>query len=254
MKKLLFLFSLCALMVSPAFSQNDNYYTGDESTVTEKTNEAPPVLPEYTQPPCPEEGYLWTPGYWAWGTEGYYWVAGVWVHAPAADMVWTPGYWSHYNGYYGWHAGYWSNHIGYYGGINYGYGYTGFSFFGGKWKDGVFQYNTNIWTVNTDKIHHTYVGDEIHKPVENHASFNGPGGITYRPMANEEAALKEKHNGATIEQLAHIDAALHDKRQYNHNNEGKPAYHSMNKPGGQYFDEHGNAIHVGKMKENKPRR
>ena len=24
----------------------------------------PPALPVYEQPPCPVEGYLWTPGYW----------------------------------------------------------------------------------------------------------------------------------------------------------------------------------------------
>ncbi|HEY4049994.1 MAG TPA: hypothetical protein VGM27_24295, partial [Acidobacteriaceae bacterium] len=28
---------------------------------------APPVLPVYTQPVCPGDGYLWTPGYWAYG-------------------------------------------------------------------------------------------------------------------------------------------------------------------------------------------
>ena len=28
--------------------------------------EAPPPLPDYEQPPCPEDGYLWAPGYWAW--------------------------------------------------------------------------------------------------------------------------------------------------------------------------------------------
>ena len=30
-------------------------------------NVAPPVLPVVEQPPCPVEGYIWTPGYWAWG-------------------------------------------------------------------------------------------------------------------------------------------------------------------------------------------
>jgi hypothetical protein len=24
---------------------------------------APPVLPVYSQPPCPGDGYIWTPGY-----------------------------------------------------------------------------------------------------------------------------------------------------------------------------------------------
>src|SRR5271168_650593 len=27
---------------------------------------APPVLPVYVQPPCPEPNLLWTPGYWAY--------------------------------------------------------------------------------------------------------------------------------------------------------------------------------------------
>ena len=26
---------------------------------------APPALPVYTQPICPGDGYIWTPGYWA---------------------------------------------------------------------------------------------------------------------------------------------------------------------------------------------
>jgi len=30
----------------------------------------PPALPIYEQPPCPAEGYLWTPGYWVTETLG----------------------------------------------------------------------------------------------------------------------------------------------------------------------------------------
>jgi len=38
---------------------------------------APPPLPVYDQPPIPGEGYLWTPGYWAYDEgDGYYWVPG----------------------------------------------------------------------------------------------------------------------------------------------------------------------------------
>ena len=33
-------------------------------------NVAPPALPVYEQPPCPTEGFLWTPGYWAYGPDG----------------------------------------------------------------------------------------------------------------------------------------------------------------------------------------
>src|SRR5260370_17338595 len=37
---------------------------------------APPDLPVYEQPICPGEGYLWTPGSWAYddGFGDYYWV------------------------------------------------------------------------------------------------------------------------------------------------------------------------------------
>ena len=55
----------------------------------------PPVLPVYAQPLCPGPGYIWTPGYWAWGPDddGYYWVPGTWVIAPQPGFLWTPGYW-----------------------------------------------------------------------------------------------------------------------------------------------------------------
>ena len=39
---------------------------------------APPELPVYEQPICTGEGYIWTPGYWAYGPEGYFWVPGTW--------------------------------------------------------------------------------------------------------------------------------------------------------------------------------
>ena len=54
---------------------------------------APPALPVYTQPLCPGDGYLWTPGYWAYGQDGYYWVPGVWVQPPSGGVLRTPGYW-----------------------------------------------------------------------------------------------------------------------------------------------------------------
>ena len=43
---------------------------------------APPALPIYTQPMVPAAGYLWMPGYWAYGDEGYFWVPGTWVEPP----------------------------------------------------------------------------------------------------------------------------------------------------------------------------
>ena len=174
MKKVMILFSMCVLAVTTAFSQDaDVYYNGDEATVTVKAQEAPPAIPDYVQPPCPGDGYLWTPGYWAWGGTGYYWVPGVWVMPPSVGLLWTPGYWGFYNGYYGWHRGYWGEHIGYYGGINYGFGYFGTGFYGGRWEGGHFRYNTAVWHVNRS-IHNTYV-EEHHFDGGPRASYNGPG-------------------------------------------------------------------------------
>ncbi len=241
MKKLLILFSICTMAVSAAFSQDDTYYTGDEATVTVKAQVAPPALPEYVQPPCPADGYIWTPGYWAWGTTGYYWVPGVWVMPPSIGLLWTPGYWGWYSGYYGWHHGYWGDHIGYYGGVNYGFGYYGTGFYGGRWEGGHFMYNTAVWHVGGG-IHNTYVNREgIHENVGVRFSFNGPNGVHYRPAAHEEAAIRESnHVERTREQVGHEQGMANERGQF-HNPNSRPAVHSMSQPGGQRFDERGHA-------------
>src|ERR1700728_2488194 len=41
---------------------------------------APPLIPYYDQPVAPGYGYIWTPGYWAYGDDGYNWVDGAWVY------------------------------------------------------------------------------------------------------------------------------------------------------------------------------
>jgi hypothetical protein len=105
---------------------------------------APPVLPVYEQPPCPEPGLMWTPGYWAYGPDGYYWVPGAWVPAPYEGALWTPPYWGWSGGLYVLHEGYWGRHIGYYGGVNYGFGYGGIGFAGGEWHGHDFRYNTAV--------------------------------------------------------------------------------------------------------------
>src|SRR5580698_1579657 len=86
---------------------------------------APPPLPVYSQPPCPAAGYMWTPGYWAYGPGGYFWVPGTWVLAPQPGYLWTPGWWGWGDSAYLWHPGYWGPQVGFYGGVNYGYGYPG---------------------------------------------------------------------------------------------------------------------------------
>jgi hypothetical protein len=102
---------------------------------------APPPIPVYAQPLCPGYGYIWTPGYWAYGDDGYTWVDGDWVYPPYEGALWTPGYWGWGGGLYDWYPGYWGLTVGYYGGINYGFGYFGTGFWGGYWHNRRFYYN-----------------------------------------------------------------------------------------------------------------
>src|SRR5580698_11286174 len=139
---------------------------------------APPVLPVYTQPICPGDGYIFTPGYWAYGVDGYYWVPGTWILPPQVGFLWTPGYWGWGGGGYFWHAGFWGPHIGFYGGVNYGFGYFGHGYEGGYWNHGSFFYNRNVNNIGGG-IHNTYVRNV----TINHdrTSFNGGrGGLNAR--------------------------------------------------------------------------
>src|SRR5271165_3723547 len=165
----------------------------------------PPALPVYEQPLCPGDGYLWTPGYWAYGPVGYYWVPGVWVRPPRVGVLWTPGYWGFAGGLYGWHAGYWGPHVGFYGGINYGFGYGGAGFFGGEWRGGAFFYNRSVVNVNVTNVTNVYNRTVIVNNV--HTSFNGPGGVGARPSREEEAYAREPHTEALAAQREHEHAA-----------------------------------------------
>jgi hypothetical protein len=198
----------------------------------------PPPLPVYVQPVCPAPGYIWTPGYWAYGPEGYYWVPGTWVMAPAVGVLWTPGYWGWGSGGYLWHAGYWGPHIGFYGGINYGFGYTGVGFVGGGWRGGVFAYNTAVTNVNTTVIHNTYIdrtvirNTTINNTTVNRVSYNGGnGGISARPTAQEQMAEHEHHIAPNSMQEQHERAARNDRTLLASVNHGRPAIAATAKPG-----------------------
>jgi YXWGXW repeat-containing protein len=182
----------------------------------------PPVLPVYTQPICPAPGYLWTPGYWAYGPAGYYWVPGVWVQPPSVGVLWTPPYWGWSGGAYLFHAGYWGPHIGFYGGVNYGFGYTGIGYEGGYWRNGAFAYNRAV--NNIDVVHVTNVYNKT-VIVNNHSrvSFNGgAGGIRAVASAREQAAFNERHLNATSNQVAHEQAMRADRSQLASFNGGRP--------------------------------
>ena len=189
-----------------------------------QASEPPPPLPVYEQPPCPVEGYLWTPGYWAWAPGGYYWVPGTWVAPPRVGLLWTPGYWGFAGGVYVFHAGYWGPHVGFYGGVNYGFGYGGVGFAGGRWVGSAFAYNQSITNVNVTVVHNTYNETVVNNVTVNRVSYNGgAGGSSATPTAQERMAIHEQHVAATPAQRQHVQQAATNPALLAKNNGGRPA-------------------------------
>ena len=189
---------------------------------------APPAIPVYTQPYAPGPGYLWTPGYWAWDGYGYYWARGVWVLAPRVGYLWTPGYWGYSNGLYVFNDGYWGPTVGFYGGINYGFGYGGRGYYGGRWSGNTFLYNTAVTRVNTNVITTTYVNREVVNNTGSRAGFNGPGGAQAKPNSRELAAAKGPRVAPTREQRSVVKSAKKDPALHAKNNKGKPSAEAVN--------------------------
>jgi len=196
---------------------------------------APPVLPVYVQPPCPEPGLIWTPGYWAYGDEGYYWVPGAWVPAPYVGALWTPPYWGWERGFYAFHAGYWGPRVGYYGGVNYGFGYMGVGFVGGEWREHHFFYNTAVVNVNRTYIRNTYISNTVvreHTVVNyNHIAYSGgPHGIQHSPTPEERSAMHMPHVTETRFQQQHVQEARMNRANFFKENHGRPQNAALTRP------------------------
>ena len=186
----------------------------------------------YEQPPIPDPGYIWTPGYWAYGPDGYYWVPGTWVEPPEVGVLWTPGYWGWNDGIYVWNPGYWGPHIGFYGGVDYGYGYGGVGYEGGHWDHGVFAYNQTVNNFGGVHITNVYSKTVIVNVNAPRTSFNGgAGGTTARPTREEEAVAHEKHVPPTAGQMQHEKTASSDRSLLASVNHGRPAIAATSKPG-----------------------
>ena len=188
---------------------------------------APPPLPIYVQPPLPSPGYLWTPGYWAYGDAGYYWTPGVWVQPPSVGLLWTPPYWGFEGGAYGFHGGYWGPHVGFYGGVNYGFGYGGIGFAGGEWRGGGFFYNGAVANFGGAHVTNVYVNRTVIQQNtiinNNHVAYNGgPGGINHAANADEQRFGNEQHVQPTSNQMQHQQLAGRDRSQLASVNHGAP--------------------------------
>jgi hypothetical protein len=203
----------------------------DCSVVGISADEAPPPLPDYDQPPVPGPGYLWTPGYWAWNNVDYYWVPGTWVEPPQPEVFWTPPYWAFINGAYVFRRGYWGPHVGFYGGVNYGYGYGGDGFEGGRWDHGAFFYNRAVTNLNGLQINNVYDKTVV---INNNSrvSYNGGrDGLTARPTAADEAIAREPHIAPTHAQTAHLRAASLNSGGFATANHGRPTVAATSRPG-----------------------
>jgi hypothetical protein len=198
-----------------------------------RVNFAPPELPVYEQPVCPGDGYIWTPGYWAWDPEfgDYYWVPGTWVLAPEPGYLWTPAYWGWSGAAFVFYPGYWGPRVGFYGGINYGFGYFGHGYEGGRWEGEHFYYNRTVNNINVTNIHNVYSTTVVNRN-ETRVSFNGgKGGINARPTSEEQAAARERHVGTVAAQQQQINAARADRSLRASENHGKPPIAATSRAG-----------------------
>ncbi|HUE18481.1 MAG TPA: YXWGXW repeat-containing protein [Stellaceae bacterium] len=175
---------------------------------------APPPLPVYAEPPLPDDGYIFIPGYWAWTQSGYYWVPGTWVEPPSPGLLWTPGYWAFVDGQYVWYAGYWGPSVGFYGGVDYGFGYYGTGYDGGYWDGGIFFYNSAVHNFGRVHVAHAYrkTIPATRSTRNTRVSFTGsPRGTAATPRPEEDNAARETHAPPVDLQVQHETgaAALH---------------------------------------------
>jgi hypothetical protein len=191
----------------------------------------PPPLPAYEQPPCPGDGYLWMPGYWAY-SDGYRWVPGMWVLPPQVGVLWTPGYWGFAGGAYVWHAGYWGPHVGFYGGVHYGFGYDGDGYRGGRWEGRHFVYNRYVTHVDERRVHYTYDERVDRRFDGDRASYEGGrGGIVAYPTQDEQRYAHERRVDDTPDQRAYVEEAGRNPAPFEREDRGHPPGAATPRPG-----------------------
>jgi hypothetical protein len=197
--------------------------SGYDETAYDVAPQPPPELPDYDQPPCPGDNYIWTPGYWSYAPQGYYWVPGAWVLAPFVGALWTPGYWGYEQNRYRWHPGFWGRHVGYYGGIDYGHGYNGRNYEGGYWRNNQFYYNRDVTRVNETVIHNVYNYKVVNNYNTTRVSYDGGrGGLNVRPTSQQEEARRETHIAPLPVQRQLVQTARQNRDQFADVNHGHP--------------------------------
>jgi hypothetical protein len=204
-------------MAQQPVAERDGAYAPPQNGAPSGIEQAPPAIPDYQQPESPGDGYIWTPGYWAWTADGYEWVNGAWVAAPYTGALWTPGYWGYNDGYF-WNTGYWGPVVGYYGGINYGFGYFGIGFYGGYWGGGRFWYNRTYCNLGP-----RFGGYAYSRPYSGYSGHAGGASFvrtSYNGAARPNAAYTA-NRGSTINGSARASSF---NQSANHGSYGGAAY------------------------------
>ena len=202
----------------------------------------PPALPSYDQPICPGDGYLWTPGYWAYdeSISDYYWVPGTWVEAPEEGYLWTPGYWGWGEGGYFFNEGYWGPTVGFYGGINYGFGYWGGGYEGGRWDNGHFFYNRSVNNVNTHRMHNVYNETSSTTTPRTASATTAEEAASRRAQTRNKRQLQGRDIFRPSQFKLHMQTARANPEQRAAVNHGTPAIAATAKPG-DLSEQHGAA-------------
>ena len=204
------------------------------ANTVDKVSAKPPPIPSYAQPAMPEDGYFWMPGFWAWRKDvlDYYWVPGTWVKPPRIGLLWTPPYWSRSDEGYLFHGGYWADAVGFYGGIDYGYGYSGDGYRGGRWDNGIFFYNSAANNFGSLNIAHSYNHAIASEDNSVRLSFNGGhSGTKARPTPDQEDLARAAHVAPTDAQLRHFEMAARDRSLYSKLNGDQPGIAATTRAG-----------------------
>ena len=147
-------------------------------------------------------------------------------------MLWTPGYWAFVAGAYAFRPGYWGPHVGFYGGIDYGFGYNGAGYFGGRWDNGRYFYNGAANNFGAVHVADIYSEKIVNNTTITRVSFNGgEGGVAAKPTNQELLAEKEPHIPASKLQVDHARASSMRGEQFVSTNHGKPAIAATERPG-----------------------
>ncbi|MGM0576693.1 MAG: YXWGXW repeat-containing protein [Myxococcota bacterium] len=94
-----------ALLVLGCMSSTGRQYLEDQARTTER----PPEPMEEAIPEPPEEGMVWTGGYWYRADDRFVWVPGRWEHPPVPGHVWVRAGWLEDDDAYRFAPGYWAS-------------------------------------------------------------------------------------------------------------------------------------------------